>query len=667
LKLKSITIQNFMSIRKAVVELSDQGMTLVRGENNDDPAFDSNGSGKSTIFEALAYVLYEKTIRDIKVAEVINRDVGKNMCLFLDFEGDDKKKYRISRYRKHREHKNNTYIFQDGTNITPKSTKDANALIEEIFKMDFLTFTNSILFGGGLIKTFTVATDSEKKSILETMLQMDIWSKAQDVAKKKLKEVEGELVEFESKLQKSDHLVDEINQTIESLKVSQKEEEENRKVKIKELKHVLKEEEENAKDEITKLETELEAANSALTEKAAEETDSEEVLEDLEEILEKVEKTVKKFKLVEEQVSDFESNKKMNLRIIKNNDSDIKKLRDEYNDIRDGVGSDCPVCGQEITEDSTESSLEHIISKIEKIEADSDRLKNSNEEIQDSIDSLNKTLKKKSKYEKQKDKIMGEISDLKASFKAEEKIRKGLQREISVLESSLEKAKKKTGVKRIKKQLEDLKSETSNYENLIKSKEKQIESILKEVDEVKELTKDKMNRKEHLKFAVDAYGNAGIKSYLLDDVTPYLNERANYYLRKLAGNTTEIEFSTQTRLANGEVRDKFEVRITNSVGGDSYKSNSVGERRRIDLSISLALQDLVMSRSNAKMNILLYDEIFDGLDAIGCENAIQLLQEIQKDVETIFVITHNDILKSFFDKSLVVTKEDGKTTVSKEG
>jgi DNA repair exonuclease SbcCD ATPase subunit len=102
------------------------------------------------------------------------------------------------------------------------------------------------------------------------------------------------------------------------------------------------------------------------------------------------------------------------------------------------------------------------------------------------------------------------------------------------------------------------------------------------------------------------------------------------------------------------------------VGGDSYESNSTGERRRIDLAISLALQDLVMSRANGRLNVLLYDEIFDGLDAVGCENAIQLLHDMQKSVETIYVITHNDILKSYFDKFLVVTKENGATRVHRE-
>src|SRR5699024_4710894 len=98
-----------------------------------------------------------------------------------------------------------------------------------------------------------------------------------------------------------------------------------------------------------------------------------------------------------------------------------------------------------------------------------------------------------------------------------------------------------------------------------------------------------------------------------------------------------------------------------------YNSNSTGERKRIDLAISLALQDLVMTRAEGKLNLLLYDEVFDGLDAVGCENAIQLLQEIQEGVPSVFVITHNDILKSYFENTLTVTKRDGETKLSEIG
>ncbi|MNO03387.1 hypothetical protein D3C81_2240730 [compost metagenome] len=74
----------------------------------------------------------------------------------------------------------------------------------------------------------------------------------------------------------------------------------------------------------------------------------------------------------------------------------------------------------------------------------------------------------------------------------------------------------------------------------------------------------------------------------------------------------------------------------------------------------------MMSRANGHLNLLLYDECFDGLDAIGCENVVQVLHDMQAEIQTIYVITHNDVLKSFFDNALVVTKEDGATRIHKE-
>jgi len=64
-RLLKLTIQNFMSIRYAEVNLANQGLVLLQGVNQDSPAFDSNGAGKSSIFEALTYVLFEKTIRGL--------------------------------------------------------------------------------------------------------------------------------------------------------------------------------------------------------------------------------------------------------------------------------------------------------------------------------------------------------------------------------------------------------------------------------------------------------------------------------------------------------------------------------------------------------------------------------------------------------------------------
>lgn len=632
MKLEKLTLVNFMSVRRAEIDLANQGLVLIQGQNLDDPAFDSNGAGKSTIFEGLCYALFDKTVRGLSGNEVVNRNIGKNCLSQLDFRDDDGTPYRISRYRAHNEHKNHVYIFKDGVNITPKSTKDANALIEELFQFDYATFTNSILFGQGLVKMFSVATDAEKKAILEKMLQIDMFKKCQEVAKRRLAAKKTEAEKVERDLTRTADLITEVERTIASLEEAELEE-----------KARAKEEAERLTEELKKAQKELAEFKSSVDPEA---------LENLNQLRDRIDAKLKEFKEVEDALKDLKADLAINVREIKRKRQEIEELTAESEKIAAGVGTACPACGQPISQESVVDSLRHVMKKIAILKQEVANLEETQAELLGDAEKLEKHLSKKAKYEEQRNVVSGEISEIAASIRAEASLRKAMERRVSDLEDSIARVREKAG---------------KTYQPLIAEKQKQRDELILKKEELSKEQAVLSTEMEQLSFWVDAFGNAGIKSYLLDSVTPFLNKRANYYLSKLAGNTTQIEFSTQTRLATGELRDKFEVRILNSVGGDSYESNSTGERRRIDLAISLALQDLVMTRSKGRLNVLLYDEIFDGLDAIGCENAILLLQEMQKSVESIFVITHNDILKSYFDRFLIVTKENGETKVRKEG
>jgi DNA repair exonuclease SbcCD ATPase subunit len=151
---------------------------------------------------------------------------------------------------------------------------------------------------------------------------------------------------------------------------------------------------------------------------------------------------------------------------------------------------------------------------------------------------------------------------------------------------------------------------------------------------------------------------------MLDSVTPFLNKRANKYLSKLTGGSVEVEFNTQDTLASGEKRDKFSVAVINENGDEDYKGNSTGERRRVDVAINMALQDLVLSRSNKSIDFICYDEVFDGLDGIGCELVIELLNDRVQECGSIAVITHNDNLKQLFTKSVMLEKRGGRTLIT---
>ena len=108
----TLTIQNFMSIRNASIDLSNRGLILINGVNHDNEALNNNGAGKSSILEALIYVLYGRTIRGLKGDEVVHKIPKKNTKVSLEVIDDDGVKYLITRYRKHSTNKNKSTLFR---------------------------------------------------------------------------------------------------------------------------------------------------------------------------------------------------------------------------------------------------------------------------------------------------------------------------------------------------------------------------------------------------------------------------------------------------------------------------------------------------------------------------------------------------------------------------
>lgn len=621
-----------MSVREAEISFDKQGLILVKGRNNDSPAFESNGAGKSTIFESITYALFEKTLRGLTTNEVINRDAGKNMSLQLTLEDFEGNVIEIHRYRKHAKYKNSTLVYRNGVNITPKSNRDANKLIENIIQMDYSTYVNSIHFGQGL--SFSAASDAEKKAILERILSMDVFSACQDVAKRRLKEAESNMSKIELELGKFESLIVETGNSLRRLKDAEKEQDTKISKEIKELESKL----ENKISEVNLKEGRIKAARDKLEKLFPE--------------FKRLEQEVEEYQKIEQLCSDSYINLKQEEKEKERIEKELEKLKSELLNLANGVGSICPVCKQDITKESVLNATKHVKGAYQELLEEKKKHEQNISELQENFNTLKVKLDGKDEIVNRLQETQRMIFKLESFLKSEKDLKKKAEEEVKHLEELIKRKEKEKG-ETFKELIEDKERLKAELETNLKNKQAERDELSKTMSK--------------LEFAVQAFGNSGIKSYLLDAVIPFLNKRANYYLSQLSGNTTEIEFSTQTKLSSGELRDKFEVRIANGVGGDSYKSNSTGERRRIDVAIFLALQDLVLSRSNVKLNILLYDEVFDGLDGVGCENVVNLLREMTKKVDSIFVISHNDNLKVHFDKFLVADKTNGETKIYLEG
>ena len=92
-KVKNITVKNFLSVgnQTQAVDFDKEQLTLVLGENLDlggDDSGSRNGTGKTTIVNALSYALYGQALTNIKKENLINKTNGKHMLVTVEFENN---------------------------------------------------------------------------------------------------------------------------------------------------------------------------------------------------------------------------------------------------------------------------------------------------------------------------------------------------------------------------------------------------------------------------------------------------------------------------------------------------------------------------------------------------------------------------------------------------
>ena len=112
---EKLTLHNFMSFQDSSVDLTNAGFTLVDGKNNSSDNAYSNGSGKSSLFEALIWWLTGETLRGTK--DVVNTTAKDGTFVTLDFMYDNDRFF-LRRSKEHKEYKINLYIARNNENIS---------------------------------------------------------------------------------------------------------------------------------------------------------------------------------------------------------------------------------------------------------------------------------------------------------------------------------------------------------------------------------------------------------------------------------------------------------------------------------------------------------------------------------------------------------------------
>ena len=241
---------------------------------------------------------------------------------------------------------------------------------------------------------------------------------------------------------------------------------------------------------------------------------------------------------------------------------------------------------------------------------------------------------------------------------------KGLQDKITEaarLKSLLD--SQKEAVTREKSNLDETKKAENPFADMVKSLEAALSSAEAEAGKVAEEVQVAQEAAVIANCAVKVFGPAGVRAYVLDTVTPYLNERTSHYLGTLSDGLIEAVWTTLAKNAKGELTEKFAIEVVKETGGKSFKALSGGQKRKVRLACALALQDLVASRASKPISLWIGDEIDDALDEAGLERLMVVLEEKAREKGTVLVISHNS-LRDWIRETTVVTMEGGKSTVS---
>jgi len=600
---KRIKISNFLSIGEAELSLNS-GLVGIYGLNKDVQCASSNGAGKSSLFDALYWGLYGKTFRDIAHDDVI-RNGAKKATVFIEMTNGD------AILRERSRGKTSLSLIISGAPVNALTQTITQDQIDKYLGLDFKTFSSCVMFGQDTLR-FIKTSDSEKKVIFGSILNFDYYDLAHELARDRSKELTDSIILKDAERKKCEEavasgalLIFEYSSRIEKGRLERE----------------------------TSLQTNtmnLDVLRSSLIEKKA-----------------RYEELCKSIEDNKVSISKYDANKKRlfeissRLKYLKDEKSKSQHEETKVKDHLEHIKSDsiCPLCGNQVTEIKGAELAALYARDIGKIENNIFLINDEMVQLEGEL----KTLKEEN--------LTAAVPHSEAdSFRT-------LGKEIEELTKSIE--RKETENKNIASVNDDVAHQI--LDNFIKDTEQRRQRVKILIDEIVAIE----NELAVVDFWVTGFGNGGIKSYLLDSIIPFLNSRATYYSDIVTDGSFKIEFSAQTGLKSGEMREKFEVRVLNNHGARNYDGNSAGERQRIELCVMLAVNDLIREYSGRNPGLIIFDEAFERLDESGCERIIALLHKESERFKNIFVITHNESLLSSFDNVIVIEKIEGKSRIWK--
>lgn len=632
LKFKSLFAQNFLPFGPEGIKIdfdSLKNIILIKGENVDykdaNSKESSNGSGKSSIQEIIVWTLYGKTIKSPKKlnkSDVIHNIYKKSCKTEVCFD-----KYKIQRGRSPDYLKLWEFDGENWNEYTQGKSQDTQQRIEELIGLSYESFLITSIFTDDQANCFLEANQTEKREIIEDLLSLSVYKQRFENSKFILKENKNSLKqlagEYEMLLGNKKSVENKIESSIKlenNWKSSKKKEMSDLldkiKIKQKELNDI------NEDEDVKKYEEYKNKAKNTNEQTEINNENLKKVLEEKKKIQKEIEDLNKAITVKKDKIKNLEFDKKNKNSEIEKNKKEIESLNNQE------PGRLCKTCYSKIDPDNYkeviktyEENNKELEKEIEKFNQEVSLLKieNQYELLKENENILKNILKKESE-------LNNKLSDLRKEF---------------LKYSSIKEPESNSSKKVLEKEIEMMKNEVKNVKSLYENNpyKEILDTLNKDLEEVNSRIESKQNtisdiekQIPYYEFWVDAFGDSGIRKWIVDGIIPALNNRLDYWMQVLDDNRIKISFNNE-----------LEETICKNLEEDIefyYYTMSAGQKRRLNLAVSQSFAHIMMLTTNTCPSICFLDEVTTNIDPVGVQGIYDMICELSEHRQ-MFITTHD--------------------------
>ncbi|HCB0050380.1 TPA: AAA family ATPase [Klebsiella pneumoniae] len=637
MKFLTLEVENFMALANAKVELDQRGLVLIQGVNAGDSSAASNGAGKSTLMNSLMWCIYGETSHGVKGDDVLSTGHEKNCRVKVTIE-DEGKRYAIIRHRKHKEFKNRLIVRGEDGDMTKGKDSLTQEFVERMIGASKEVFMASIYASQEAMPDLPGMSDKNLKTIVEEAAGVDRLTKAYAIARERANAAAARMETTKTKMDACLSLVESAQNELESAKTSSEAWERDRSERL----DVARADLVGAEVTLTEVEMELRSLPEQIR-------DTENAIGKEREKLASKEEHDAKLVKVRGAITDIRASIRITENIQKEAMQRARALKVKAEEVNTKVGEPCPTCGKAycVEDLSTvkESFVEQARSEISQAQASATSVAKYQEHLE-------KALKIESA-------LVASTPDVSAIISRIERLTKELgtlrhrEKEVVAVEALV--ARARSEVDRITK-------ETNPFLAVIKRHEESLAANKSDYGVLKTELKNIQEQALLLDKARQVYSPAGVRSHILTSVTPFLNAQTAEYLNTLSDGNIVAEWSTMESTKKGEWRDKFNISVRKIGASKTFQTLSGGEKRKVRIACSLALQDLVASRASKNIELFIGDEIDDALDTAGLERLMGILEAKARERGTVMIISHKE-MKSWFRETITVEVKEGRSYV----